>query len=124
MEEYKEDLKNIRISADADHIIDSLIERYHFRSKGAVMQFALAYALHNYKNDIDFATLERVYPADGTNEGVGTIDSNHMFKTLIPILYPGCQTPYRYVRIAINFGLFKIGEKMDEDPSFNIASLM
>lgn len=119
-----EDYKNIRISLDADVIVETIQEKYCFPTKVSVMRFALAYALREFKNKIDFEMLDNVYDKNGTNLNTGTIDDQDLiFKTLILTLFPGCETPYKYARVAIIYGLIKIKEKMAL-PSFSIIDLL
>ena len=120
-----EDYKNIRISLDADVIVDELIQTFCFPTRVSVMRFALAYALRDFKNEIDFEGLDNVYEKNGTNLNTGTFDDQNMIiRTLIITLFPGCETPYKYARTAIIWGLYKIKEKMDENPTFSLTDIM
>ena len=118
-----EDLRNIRITAKADSIIEELQSRFLFKTAQAAERFALVYALKNYRDKIDFESLDATYKSDGTNQNTATIDtSNNLFQKLICIIYPKCETPYRYIRVAIIFGLYKIDELMKES-DFSFESL-
>ena len=120
-----EDYKNIRISLDADVIVDVIINKYCFPTRVSAMRFALAYALRDYSKEIDFESLDNVYEKNGTNLNTGTIDDqNLIFKTLILTLFPDCETPYKYARVAIIYGLNKIKEKMNSNPSFSLTDIM
>ena len=56
---------------------------------------------------------------------VGSVDDQDMvLRTLIKTLFPLCETPYKYARVAIIYGLYKIRELMDVDDSFVITSIM
>lgn len=120
-----EDLKNIRVSIEAERIADMMRTRFCFDSKTSAMRFAMAYALRDYQDNIDFEKLDSKYPSDGTNLNIGTVDtSDNIVQKIIKLLYPNCETPYRYARVAIIFGLEKIAEKMKDNPTFNIADIM
>lgn len=119
-----EDYKNIRMSQEASDIVDRIRQKYGFSEKGKVMQFAMAYALKEYRDEMDYLALDALYPKDGINESLGTIEDGQIVKTVIQSLYPDCDVPYRYARAAIIYGLLKIRDKIDSDPSFNIAVLM
>lgn len=120
-----EDYKNIRISLDADVIVDELIQKFCFPTRVSAMRFALSYALRDFRNEIDFENLDSVYEKNGTNLNTGTIDNQDMiFKTLITILFPNCDTPYKYARVAIIYGLFKIKEKMESNPTFLLTDII
>ena len=89
------------------------------------MRFALSYALRDYRNEINFENLDSVYEKKGTNLNTGTIDDqNLIFKTLITTLFHDCETPSKYARVAIIYGLNKIKEKMDANPSFTLTDIM
>lgn len=123
--EVMEDLKNIRISAKADTIIEKLKDNYAFSTSVAVERFALSLALRDYKDEIDFDELDKVYSSDGTNQNTATIDtSDNLFQKLIQIIYPNCTTPYRYARVAIIYGLYKIDEMMSTNPNFSITEIL
>ncbi len=56
-----EDLKNIKIKAKADSIIEELQSKFLFKTALSVERFALVYALKNFRDDIDFELLENEY---------------------------------------------------------------
>lgn len=120
-----EDIKNIRISQEATKIAELLESKYYFPSITSVLRFSLSLSLRDYIKEIDYETLDYQYSSDGINLNTGTIDNEvSIFRTLIPEIIPGCNTPYRFARVAIIYGLFKIREKIEENPSFNITDLM
>ena len=120
-----EDYKNIRISLDADVIVDEVIQKFCFPTRVSAMRFALSYALRDFRKEIDFESLDNIYEKNGTNLNTGTIDDQDLiFKTLITTLFPDCETPYKYARVAIVYGLFKIKEKMDSNSSFSLTDIM
>lgn len=117
------DLVNIRISSDADKVAELLKKRYYFSTNTAVYRFAMAYAIRDFKDELvsNYEQLDNSYPSDGTNLNVGTVDNNqNLLKQLIPILVPECSTPYRFVRVAIILGLYKIKQMIDEDNNVDI----
>ena len=120
-----EDYKNIRISLDADVIVDELISKFCFPTRVSAMRFALAYALRDFRGEIDFEALDNMYEKNGTNLNTGTFDDQNMIiRTLIMTLFPNCETPYKYARVAIIYGLNKLKENMDTNPSFSIVDIM
>lgn len=119
-----EDLKNLRISQEADSIVDELKEKYHFNQTTRLLRLAAAYALRNYKDGINFQQLDYEYPKDGTNLNVGTFDENGAFKKVILVLYPYCDTPYKYARVATIFGLKKMKEILDSNSELTIFDLI
>lgn len=119
------DLSTIRISLEAENIIEAMKEKFYFQNSVDAMRFALAYALKEDRNEIDFETLDKTYDSLGTNLNIGTFDTeNRLIQQVILALYPNCETPYRYARVAINYGALKIGKKMKESDSFKISDLL
>ncbi len=119
-----EDLKNLRISEEADKIVDELKEKYYFNQTTRLLRLAAAYALRNFKNDMNFQQLDYSYPSNGTNLNVGTFDENEAFKKVILIMYPYCETPYKFARVATIFGLKKIKEELDKNSDLTIFDLI
>lgn len=120
-----EDYRNIHISHDAEMIADEICSLFAFSNKVPVLRLSLFYTLRNYRNDIDFLSLNKSYPNDGANYNVGSIDeSNGNIRKIISLMYPDCSTPYLYARVAIIFGLLKIKELIDNNSDFNIADIM
>ena len=118
------DLVNIRISSEADKIAVLLKEKYYFSTNTTVYRFAMAYAMKNYKEELmsNYEHLDIVYPSDGTNLNVGTVDtSEHMLKQLVQIIAPNCITPYRFIRVAIIMGLYKIKEMIDSGEHIDVV---
>lgn len=120
------DYKDIRISTEADRIVTEMREKFYFPSIASCLRFAMIFALSNYTREMKMEELDSIYPKDGSNfTASSTIDDiRGIIRTLIQMLYPGCETPYKYARVAIIYGLKKIKEKMDKNPSLNIADLI
>ncbi|MCD8291969.1 MAG: hypothetical protein LUC91_10785 [Prevotella sp.] len=113
-----DDLVNIRIPLEADKITAKLKDKYFFSTNAAVERFALAYAMRNCMNELKarYEELDSQYPSDGTNLNVGTIDfGDSIIKNVVSILVPECSTPYRFIRVAIILGIYKIQELMNNN---------
>ena len=118
------DLLNFHISAEANANIELLRAKYQFSTFTSALKFSLLYALKYHRNEMDFDKLDEQYPSDGTNLNVGTIDDDGIIKRLMPILYPQCETPYRYARVAAIFGAEKIGDKIKAYDKITLAELL
>lgn len=118
-----EDYINIRISVEADRIVEEIREKFHFTQMIPVLRLATAYTLKNHQ-DINFEKLDYEYSKDGANFHVASFDSDERLKKLIKYLFPYCERPYHYARAAAIFGLKKIKEKMDDDSEFNILDII
>lgn len=118
-----DDLKNIRISVEADEVIDKLKEIYYFPTTVSAIQFGMAYALRNYGDKIDYLALEKEYPSNGTNLNVGSVDDGFL-KDIILAIFPNCETPYRVVRAAAIYGLMEIDDKLQKSPQTPLVEFM
>lgn len=120
-----EDSKNLRISLEGNNIAEKIEKMNFFTDRIAICKFAFAYALKNFQEElIDLETLDKKYDSNGTNYNIGSIDADKTLSQLITTLYPGCQTPYKYVRTVICFGFEKLGELLEKKQSIHLSELM
>mgnify|MGYP003391329610 CR=1 FL=1 len=119
-----DDLKNIRLAANASSVADSILESGIFEDKIAVAKFALAYAIKNFFNEIDPEYLDHIYDSNGSNYNIGSIDEDQFLSQMILAIYPQTTTPYRYVRVLMDFGLDKLGDKLREGTLYPISKIM
>lgn len=119
------DLKNVRISKEATEICDEIFDSGMFEDHVSVCKFGLAYALKNYKDELqDPEALDGNYDATGYNYNIGTIDGDNYLSQLIKSLYPETSAPYRIVRVLMCFGLEKLGELNKEGKLFPINNIL
>lgn len=112
------DLTNIRLSVSASDIGKEITEKYNFRDAMTFFQFAMAYALENHLNEIDFDKLDGEYDSLGSNYNVGSIKKSSLITSALNYIIPGCETPYRYIRVLMIYGTYKIKERLDKGESF------
>ena len=89
------DLTNIRLSVKASDIAKDIVEHFSFRDSMTFFQFAMAYALKNHLDEIDFDKLDAEYDSLGTNYNVGSIKKASLITTALKHIIPNCETPYR-----------------------------
>ncbi len=120
-----EDSKNLRISLEGNNVSEKIEKMNFFPDRIAICKFAFAYALKNYQEELnDLESLDNKYDSNGTNYNIGSIDADKTLSQLITTLYPGCQTPYKYVRTIICFGFEKLGELLDKKQTIHLSELM
>lgn len=112
------DLTNIRISAEATEIAKALSSRYYFRDALSFLQFAMSYAMSKHLEEIDFDTLDTEYDSSGLNYNVGSIKKAPLITTAFNTIFPNCTTPYRYIRVLMIYGTYKIKERIDNGEDF------
>ncbi len=119
-----EDLKNVRLSGRANEIVDKILDSGLFEDRISIGKFALAYAIKNHFDEIDPEALDASYDSTGTNYNIGTIDDDKFLSQLIISLYPNTTTPYRYMRVLMNYGLEKLGLLLESGQLYPISNLM
>lgn len=119
-----EDIINIRLSAKASEIAEKIEESGFFEDKISIAKFAMAYAIKNYFDEIDPATIDESRDSTGLNYNVGSVDGDKFISKLIEALYPETKTPYKYTRALMIFGLEKLGELMDAGQLFPLNNIM
>jgi len=113
-----EDLTQFAISGESKRIAEEIRDKYYFKDLLPIVRLGLTYALKYHRNDIKFEELDHEYDNDGSKyNAVGTFDENNMIASVIKSIYPNCETPYRYARVLINYGLKKIEEKLSSPNS-------
>lgn len=117
------DLTNFRLSSEANAVADKFVDTGYFDYAITVAKFALGYTLKNYFDEFNPATYQ-VTDGGGSNYSVGSLDSDGQLASLIKALYPETTTPYVYMRALINFGLIKLGEKVEKEGIQSISSYL
>lgn len=114
------DLTNIRLSSFASDIAEELALRYNFRDALSFFHFAMAYALSNHYQEIDFAKLDAEYDSLGKNYNVGSIKKAALISSVLRQIFPESETiPYRYIRVLMIYGTYKIKERLDKGEKFS-----
>ena len=122
-----EDLQQIRFPMEVINIAERFKEEYGLTQNLPILKFAFAYAINQFKDQINFETDDPLYKKnDGSNYGINSFenDSNLRVADLIKALFPQCETPYRYMRIAIIYGILKLDKAKRYDPDFRIIDVM
>lgn len=113
------DLTNIRLSVKASDIGADLAKKYGFKDALSFFQFAMAYALSHHLGEIDFERLDSEYDSAGSNYNVGSIKKSPLVTTALTHIIPGCETPYRYIRVLMIYGTLQIKERLDKGDDFS-----
>ncbi len=108
------DLVNIRLSKKANEVAEIMATTGYFDFALTAAKFALAYAIKNHFNEINPASYS-VPDSDGSNYGIGSLDSDGQLAILLRAIYPETTTPYLYARALMVFGLLKLGERIERE---------
>lgn len=112
------DLINIKMSLRASEIAKDMVEKYGFRDAMTFFQFAMSYALANHLSEINFDQLDSEYDSIGSNYNVGSIKKANLIVTALDHIIPDCTTPYRYIRVLMIYGTYKIKDRLDAGEKF------
>lgn len=111
------DKKTIGLTTENQQVMQQLIEKKLFKEGIAAAKFAMALAINS---GVEPKNAEGV----GTTWNVGSFDAENELKNLIPILFPGTETPYRLVENLINTGFEIIGKQLASNANIQPADLM
>ena len=113
----KSDKKTIGLTSDNREIIGQMMEKNLFKDQIDAAKFALSVAINS--------GIEAGQP-EGTDTtwNVGSFDTDGDLKSLISVLFPDTETPYRVVEYLINAGLEIIGRHLAENRDLVLAELL
>ena len=113
------DIQNLRISVHASDVAAKLVDQCCFPDALSATKFAMAYAIKFYFEDINtpekINELDSTYTADGNNYNVGSVDKDGFIVRLFKLLYPGCETPFKYIRVVMCYGLMKMEDLIESN---------
>lgn len=118
------DLTNIKLSGRATEIADTIYQKGYFDDRVTIAKLGLAYAISRYYKKFDLEEYDKNLDMGGLNYNVGSLDGDKSISEIISILYPDTQTPYRYARAIMCFGLEKLGELNDRGELYPIYELL
>jgi hypothetical protein len=112
-----EDKRTIGLTEANERIVEQLVDTGFFRHQMDAAKLALSVAINSgvKPGAVEGAT---------TIWNVGSFDDDGQLRNLIPLLFPGIDTPYRAVEHLINDGLRIIGQKLASRPDLDLIELM
>ena len=111
------DLTNLTIPAQFNEVISRIDETGYFSDNLTILRFAFSYAIKHYFEEFDPEEIDTNYAGGNSalNYNVGSIDGGDKFLyNFILSAYPECETPYKYIRGVIIYGLKKLNEKLKD----------
>lgn len=113
----EQDITNLALSREASKVANTLKESIFFNDALSVAKFAMSYAIKYHRDELKSPTelkkLDDIYDTDGNNYNIGSVDPDNYIANLMRLLYSSTNTPYRYARVIMCYGLNKIGDLMD-----------
>ncbi len=111
------DKTTIGLTGNGRVVMTQLMAKSWFGNQMDAAKFALAVAINAG------VSAGQAEGAD-TTWNVGGFDPTQELRTVIPLIVPETQTPYRLVEHYLNAGLGIIGEKLAADPYLELVDLM
>jgi hypothetical protein len=101
------DKKTIGLTAGGEKSMEKLMAQGCFKDMMDAAKFAMSVAIR------DGAVPAAVEGAN-TIWNVGSFDSDGQIRQIIPVLYPGCETPYRAAEALVDQGLARLLACLDD----------
>ncbi len=116
--ENTNDKTTIGLTNENKIILERIKEKNYFKDEMDIAKFAMSYAII-YGED-------EVYTASGygTKWNVGTFDNGNKLRTLLSVLMPENNEPYRQIEELSNKGLFLIGKHIEKNNDLFIEEIL
>lgn len=118
------DSVNIMFPASLNLIVDKIYSSGCFSDRMTVFKYGFSYAVKYHFNDFNPAEIDQNENSDGMNYNVGSFDNDKFLYNFIISAYPGCETPYKYLRGIIIFGMKKLEEKLKDYTSISVLDVL
>ena len=123
-----ENMTNIVLSKHASDIANQMKESGNFPDALVAAKFGMAYAIKYYWDEIgtsdELRRLNDIYDAQGNHYNIGSIDPDKYISQIMEALYPDSDTPYKFARVLMCFGLNQLGDLLEDGRLFPINNNM
>ena len=123
-----ENMTNLVLSKYASDIANQMKESGIFPDALVAAKFGMAYAIKYYWNEIGTSTelsrLDDIYDTQGNHYNIGSVDPAKYISQIMEALYPDSDTPYKFARALMCFGLNKLGDLLEDGRLFPISNNM
>ena len=123
-----ENMTNLVLSKHASNIANEMKDSGIFPDALVAAKFGMAYAIKYFWDEIGTSTelsrLDSIYDTNGNHYNIGSVDSDRYISQIMGALYPDSDTPYKFVRALMCFGLNKLGDLLEDGKLFPINKNM
>lgn len=123
-----ENAKVIVLSKQASSVANQMKDSGYFPDALVAAKFGMAYAIKYYWNQIgsseELKRLDSIYDSQGNTYNIGSVDPDNYIVHLIEALYPGSNSPYRFARALMCYGLNQLGDLLEDGKLFPISNVM
>lgn len=123
-----ENMTNLVLSKHASDIANQMKESGNFPDALVAAKFGMAYAIKYYWDEIGTSeklrSLDNIYDVQGNHYNIGSVDSDKYISQIMEALYPDSDTPYKFARVLMCYGLNQLGDLLEDGKLFPISANM
>lgn len=123
-----ENMTNLVLSKHASDIANQMKDNGIFPDALAAAKFGMAYAIKYYWDEIgkseELQRLDSIYDAQGNHYNIGSVDPDKYISQIMEALYPDSDTPYKFTRALMCYGLNQLGDLLEDGKLFPINNNM
>ncbi|KHM52069.1 hypothetical protein SAMN02745671_01271 [Anaerovibrio lipolyticus DSM 3074] len=123
-----ENMTNLVLSKQATEIANKMKDTGKFPDALVAAKFGMAYAIKYYWDEIDSSEklreLDGIYDAQGNHYNIGSVDPDKYISQIMEALYPDSDTPYKFARVLMCYGLNQLGDLLEDGKLFHINNYM
>ncbi len=119
-----ENITNFVLSKHASDIANQMKDSGNFPDALVAAKFGMAYAIKYYWNEIstseELRRLDSIYDAQGNHYNIGSVDPDNYIAHIMEALYPDSDTPYKFTRVLMCYGLNQLEDLLEDGKLFPI----
>lgn len=123
-----ENITNLVLSKHASDIANQMKESGLFPDALVAAKFGMAYAIKYYWDEIGYADelnrLDDIYDSQGNHYNIGSVDPDKFIAQIMGALLPETDTPYKFTRVLMCYGLNQLGDLLEDGKLFPINQIM
>ena len=123
-----ENITNLVLSRNATAVAERMKESGIFPDVLTAAKFGMAYAIKYYWDEIGQSEtlkhLDSIYDSQGNHYNIGSIDPDNYIAQIMGALYPDSDTPYKFTRLLMCYGLNQLGDLLEDNRLFPINKNM
>ena len=123
-----ENMTNLSLSQHASDIANQMKDSGNFPDALVAAKFGMAYAIKYYWDEIgtsaELRRLDAIYDDKGNNYNIGSVDPDKYISQIMEALYPDSDTPYKFARVLMCYGLNKLEDLLEDGRLFPINTNM
>lgn len=123
-----ENMTNLVLSRHATEIANQMKESGSFPDALVAAKFGMAYAIKYYWEEIgsssELQRLDSIYDTQGNHYNIGSVDPDKYISQIMEALYPDSNTPYKFTRVLMCYGLNQLGDLLEDGKLFPINQNM